>query len=153
MRALCLFSLLLFLYACDLGETEEVDCSAVSCAVDSMTLVLIDADGNNLIENGTYAREEIKVYVGGYERGGVPVNSEFDTVITIILSGDAGTVDYHIILNETEKDSLQLNLSILSDGGPCCPPDYEINAAFYNGTEQEIIRNETYPFEQLVVVK
>jgi hypothetical protein len=116
--------------------------------------VLNDEDGNNLIENGTYKREDIKVTSNGNLRGEVSSDPEFDTLILIVFSGGAGDVNYEIVLNESETDMLRLNLSILEERGFCRPSDYEVNTALYKGEIQEIIRNNgEYTSEKIILIK
>jgi len=155
MRNLFFFLLVLTVFACEIDEKQEVaDCSAVTCLADSITIVLSDEAGNNLIENGTYKRGDIEVTSDGQKRGEVPSNPEFENVIIVFLNGVEGDIDYEIGLSQTETDSLRLNQSILDEGSYCCGPNYRVNSAIYNGTVKEIIRKGNgFPLKQVNVVK
>lgn len=129
---------LTILISCDKeDETFELDCSAVNGFTESFIIELVDSDGNNLIENGTYASEDITVLFNGANVGGVPINEDFNTIINFALQGE-GTVDYLVLLDEQTTDTLRLDLTIdsfLTCGGP----DYTVNSASYNGEMQELI--------------
>lgn len=129
---------LTILISCDKeGETFELDCSAVNGFTESFIIELVDADGNNLIENGTYDSEHITVLFNGKNIGGVPINEDFNTIINFALQGE-GTVDYLVLLNEQTTDTLRLDLTINSFF-TCGEPDYTVNSASYNGVLQELI--------------
>lgn len=148
------FLIFTFLFlSCEITEKEAADCAAVSCLADTVVLQLVDNEGNNLIENGTYKKGDIKVFSEGYNRGEVSSIPDFGNVIFVTLSGGEGDVDYEITLNETQVEPLGLNLAILRDGGDCCPPDYKVKSAIFKGEEQEIIRGEEFPSETIILVQ
>jgi hypothetical protein len=54
---------LLFLMTCD-KEDEVADCAAVSCLAQMASIEFVDANGNNLIANDTYALNTIDIFKG-----------------------------------------------------------------------------------------
>ncbi len=109
-QLLILFSLL-FLASCNENTQEQDDCAIVSCAGQTLSIELVNAEGENLITNETYSLESIKVF-----NGETQVN-DFGNVtdtsrITIAISGVTGTTAYQVILNDSETDTLMLNFKI-----------------------------------------
>lgn len=136
---------LLFLMTCD---KEIEDCSAVSCLAQTITLEVVDSEGADLIENGTYPIEHISVAKGENE-----VNAYQDALATgvqFFLSGTEGENIYTLTLNDAETETLVLNLSIANPGSECCSPIFEIDDATYNGSTIEVI-NENNVYKIIIV--
>jgi hypothetical protein len=62
-QLLILFSLL-FLASCNEKTKEQNDCTIVSCAGQTLSIELVNAEGENLITNESYSLETIKVFTG-----------------------------------------------------------------------------------------
>jgi hypothetical protein len=121
----------IFLLQCD---NTRVDCATVSCIAQSLAIELVDADGTNLIENGTYPIENIEVLK---DENQVNQNSS-DRAIFILLSGQRGNNTYQIVLGNSEVDILVLDLIQTGSDEGCCGPAFSINNATYNGRVIEI---------------
>ena len=121
----------IFLLRCD---NSRIDCATVSCIAQSLAIEFVDADGTNLIENGTYSIENIKVLK---DENQVNQNSS-DKAIFILLSGQRGNNTYQIDFGNSEVDILVLNLGQAGSDDDCCGPSFSINNATYNGEEIEV---------------
>ena len=138
--------LLIFLVQCD---NSSGNCDTLVCSAPVLSVELLDANGTNLITNGTYPIEEIKVYKGEdfvYENFN---DTEESIIISIYQMGGENT--YQISLNSSETDILILNLVKNTSGGGCCSPKFEIESATYNGNSVEVIMDSG--IEKIVVVK
>jgi len=147
---LLLFTLsIMFFVSCD--ENSHADCATVLCAAQSLSIELVDAEGTNLIANETYSLENIVV-----SKEDIQVNESGNnmgqTIIIIIISGTEGDNVYQVVLNDSETDTLVLDLKKNSPGSECCSAPFTIKKATYNGAEVEIIRPESQ-MEKIVVVK
>ncbi|WP_281541657.1 hypothetical protein [Maribacter aestuarii] len=121
----------IFLLQCD---NSRVDCATVSCIAQSLAIELVDADGTNLIENGTYPIGNIKILKNENQ-----VNQySSDRAIFILLSGQRGNNTYQIDLGNSEVDILVLNLGLTGSDEDCCGPSFSINNAMYNGKFIEV---------------
>ncbi|MFT6796727.1 MAG: hypothetical protein ACJART_001871 [Maribacter sp.] len=99
---------LLFLASCNENTQEQDDCAIVSSAGQTLSIELVNAEGENLITNETYSLETIKVFNGETyvnDFGNVTDKS----MITIAISGVIGATAYQVVLNDPETDTLVLN--------------------------------------------
>ncbi|MFT6994414.1 MAG: hypothetical protein ACJA1P_001147, partial [Maribacter sp.] len=74
----------------------------------TLSIELVNAEGENLITNETYSLETIKVFNGETyvnDFGNVTDKS----MITIAISGVIGATAYQVVLNDPETDTLVLN--------------------------------------------
>ena len=139
---------LLFLMTCD-KEGEILDCAAVSCLAQTVSIEFIDDSGNNLIANDTYALNTIEVFKGQDQLNDYQESQE--TTVRFFLSGNEGENTYTITLDEVETDVLILNLNQTSSGSDCCSPIFEIESATYNGENIEVNTENDSP--KITVVK
>lgn len=146
------FFLLFLLLLISCNNDDDVDCSLIDCYIVGLLVELVDADGNNLIENGTYSRNDIKVYKDGDLIAKVYETSEFNNLINIPLFLGGGNVDFEIILNTEETDLLTLDLfpKIVRE---CCTSDYKATRATYNGEPQVIMDGDDFGGQKIVVIK
>lgn len=148
---LLLFTLsIMFLVSCD--ENSRADCATVLCAAQSLSIELVNAEGTNLIANETYSLENIVVSKEDIQVNESGNNMGQTIIIIIIISGTEGDNVYQVVLNDSETDTLVLDLQKNSPGSECCSPPFTIKKATYNGAELEIIRPESQ-MEKIVVVK
>lgn len=116
-----------------------------------ISVELVDSEGTNLIENGTFKAYEIMVSInGGEEYNGVFYLN--DTDIKVFVFGENTPQIATIKLNENTIDTLELNLTI--EKNQCNSIQYLFKSAIYNGQLQEIdfsIESEYYP--RITVVK
>ena len=147
-KAYILEVLSVFLNACD---GLEVVFATVSCAEPSLAIELVDDDGTNLIANGIYSIDEIRVFKDDNQVN--PNQDPTDEVIFILLSGQRGDDTYQIDLSDGEIDTLVLNLlQTSSGGGDCCNPSFSINKAMYNMETVELGIDEQFG-QKITVIK
>ncbi|NER14327.1 hypothetical protein GWK08_12815 [Leptobacterium flavescens] len=129
---LCLF---LFI-SCD--NSDDLDCALISFAPQLFFIELVDDQGNNLIENGTYVREDIEVFFNDFNVGGAtgPEDTSFENLIFLTLMGESGDNEFRIELSDTETDILNLNLTV--EPGICGVSIFTAVSATYNGEVQNI---------------
>ena len=130
-------------------EDEIEDCAAVTCLAQTASIEYVDANGDNLIANKTYSLKDIRVAKG---ENLINTNQETEeTQVQFFISGSEGKNTYSIELNDSETDTLTLNLNMTSPGSECCNPIFEVINATYNGSSIEIITENNVP--KIVVVK
>ncbi|MCM4158680.1 hypothetical protein DHB64_02080 [Antarcticibacterium sp. W02-3] len=130
------------------SNDDEIDCSLIDIAPQLFYMEYIDEDGNNLLDNGTYDREEIEVTLGGVVMGEVYTHPE-KSFLVIYEYGQLqnNENDYIINLSSTETDIMQLEYSQKS--GICGTFIYTVEKAIYNGEEMEL---ETYLGNEKITV-
>jgi len=137
-----LFSVLL-LTSCD---KREVLCS---CQGQDFSIQFVDAEGNDLIENGTYGSNKIIISKNGFNSN--TFYNEMSKRFSFHLEGEEGDNIYKIIFNNLDVDTLILNLSQKGEAG-CCGPTFTINSAHYNDIEIEIVRGESDIYDNGIVI-
>ncbi len=134
-KLLPLLFLALFFTSCN-----QDDDACLSFAPPEFFIELLDSEGNNLIENGTFIGPEITVLTQNVLMSGVvfPGLEEVENLIVIELLGLDGDNEYQINLSDSVTDILILNLSVENHE---CGPVKTVNTATYNGVSQTV---ETY---------
>jgi hypothetical protein len=124
--------LFFLLLGCKKEDDTAIDCSFIELAAQNFFIELLSAEGDNLIENGTFKQDEIIVL----RDGTTAVNTIFnevqgsENVITIDLYGTDGDMLFTVDLNETVRDTLVLNLT--SSMGAYNYLFYTVNGVTYN---------------------
>lgn len=140
MKQLSLFILLsLFLFSCS-SDDPEVSCDFIQAIGSNLYIDLVNEQGENLIENGTYNPDDIIInFNGSVFTGAVFTEVQgIENFITIGVFGEDGDNTYEIRLSDTETDTLILNLTREETGGPCSQFVFILNSVAYNGEIQEI---------------
>ncbi len=132
------------------NDNPKEDCAAVLCASQYLAIELVDIEGTNLIANGTYSLEDIKVLKDNVQVNEFPNPS--GALIIIFISGTEGANTYQVSLGDTETNTLVLTLLQNNPGGECCSPLFTITDATYNGQSSEIIKEESQ-MEKIIVLK
>ncbi|MFT5736144.1 MAG: hypothetical protein ACI9SG_000484 [Maribacter sp.] len=114
------FSILSF-GSCTEDTKEQDDCSTLYFAGQTLRIKFMSSEGEDLITNETYSLETIKdlnaeTQVNDF--GNVTDTSR----ITIAISGVTGTIAYHVILNDSETDTLVLNFKKIVQKGNAVAP-------------------------------
>ncbi|WP_298237346.1 hypothetical protein [uncultured Algibacter sp.] len=110
---------------------------------------LVDNDGNNLIENGTYNSDDIEVTFNGYTNPDpfFKNNPEFENLILVTVVGNEGDNTYEIQLSNSTTDILSLNLSGEFIGSEACGSIFfKPNTAHYNGIAQTLEDFDTWNY-------
>ncbi len=141
MKQLSFFILLsLFLFSCSSDDDPEIACDLIQAIQSNLYIDLVNGQGENLIENGTYNPNDITIDVNGSTFTGVVfTNVEgIENFIAIGVFGEDGDNTFEISLSDTETDTLILNLTRSETGGPCSQFVFALNSAVYNDEVQEI---------------
>jgi len=128
-------------------DNTEVLCV---CVPQEISIELLNLDGENLIENGTYDFDAIQV-----SSQGVPLALSSSTIqkeLIFQIIREDGDTSYTIDLNGSETDTLVLNLTLNNNEEVCCPSDV-INSVSYNGQGKEIIDNDSEISAKIIIVK
>lgn len=108
---------------------------------------LVDTNGNNLIENGTYSLNEIfternsdrfPAIIYTEEVDFIPANLHYNIEIGVVGNNGSNNL-WSIDLSDDETDTLRMDLSIASQD--CNGTFYQINEIVYN--------NQTLPVQDL----
>lgn len=141
----------LLLNSCE--SDDDNPCLSIDPGFQTFSIELVDADGNNLIENDTYNRSQIEVKANGNIIGGVPGTAVPSNYILTELFLAIDKVPLEISLNANESDELILDIS----GGErleCGFVPLTVTKAVYNGAEQSLsILDEVDRIQKIVVVK
>ncbi len=119
------------LFSCN---SDDVDCISEPIFNGAIVIELVNVDGENLIENGTYNAEDITIAFNDSLLTGV-VTTDFPEIanrIVLNIFGQDGDNTFDINLSDTETDELILNLTREATGGPCSQFALLLNAALYN---------------------
>ncbi|MBQ4820922.1 hypothetical protein [Aquimarina sp. MMG016] len=134
---------LFFMVSCSNDDTDPCSVGVLDTSTDiglqNLFIELVDTEGNNLIENGTYSANDISISYNNSIITGVVFQQVQSIQYFIIMNifGQEGDNIFLINLNDTETDTLILNLSI--EPGDLCLPDFrKLNAVTYNEIEQNI---------------
>ncbi|WP_340199444.1 hypothetical protein [Ascidiimonas sp. W6] len=142
--------ILLFINSCNTNDNDP--CANVEPNTQFFSIELVDADGNNLIENNIYNRSDIQVLLNGNIIGGVP-DTALPTnyiVLELLLGGDKVIADVMLSVTETDK----LTLSVLEgEPGDCGFTILTVTEAIYNGFQQNITLDNEVQIQKIIVVK
>lgn len=127
-----LFIILCIMASCSKDEKETIDCALFDPAISNLFIKLVDAEGNNLIENETYIADDITVLFNDYLYTNVVFNDVegIENLITLNVIGKDGDNTIKIQLSSGETDTLILNLTAESE--ICGWTFFSINSAIYN---------------------
>lgn len=127
-----LFIILCIIASCSKDEKETIDCALFDPAISNLFIKLVDAEGNNLIENETYIADDITVLFNDYLYTNVVFNDVegIENLITLNVIGNDGDNTIKIQLSSEETDTLILNLTAESE--ICGWTFFSINSAIYN---------------------
>jgi len=127
-----LFIILCIMASCSKDEKETIDCALFDPAISNLFIKLVDAEGNNLIENETYIADDITVLFNDYLYTNVVFNDVegIENLITLNVIGKDGDNTIKIQLSSEETDTLILNLTAESE--ICGWTFFSINSAIYN---------------------
>ncbi|WP_372752790.1 hypothetical protein [Mariniflexile sp.] len=119
------------LFSCK-DDKEEVDCSLLDFANPSLFIKLLDANGNNLIENKVYNSDDISIIFNGYTMTNVVIDNveSLENLIVLNLIGVEGNNIFEIKLSDTETDTLIMNLTVESKY--CGWTFLKLNSVTYN---------------------
>lgn len=133
-------------------EQHELNCELISFMPEVFFIELTDADGNNLLLDGTYDAEEIVVEVDGEEVGFGNVSPYNDEAYVLIIEIDAETrndKDYEIKLSSEETDTLRMEYTVKE--AICDRKVYTAQKVIYNDEELEM--DELYSNQKITIVK
>ncbi|MEM9078086.1 MAG: hypothetical protein AAGC43_13670 [Bacteroidota bacterium] len=145
---LILSSLLL---SCGGDDNDPCDGVITDPIVQSIFIELLDNEGNNLIENGTFPAEDITAEFNGFIITPV-VFTEFEAIknlITLNIVGSEGENTWLINLNEQETDTLVLDLAL--NTVECGFTSFTVISVFYNGVQQTLITNSDNPSGDITI--
>ncbi|XLS29059.1 hypothetical protein ACJD0Z_17905 [Flavobacteriaceae bacterium M23B6Z8] len=145
---MCLI-LTITVFSCVNNDDPIVQCAAIDYAVPGLLIEIVDANGNNLVKNGTYDKDEIAVIIDDTNISRILVNEEFDHIISILLSDALDGTEAQVILSSSETDVLKVELTRTTTGEPCFFSIFNVDEVLYNG---EITPVEDLPFNQKITV-
>lgn len=144
---LLLFSFVL-LFNCH--EDDNIECS---CAAPYFSIEIVDNEGTNLFENGTYDINVIQVTAKGASELGLETKENKSEITFSLAYAVEGYNTYTISLNTAEIDTLVISLTQDNPNETCCP-NSTINNVLYNGEQQEIIiTNDILRAQKIILVK
>lgn len=139
---------LVVLFSCKTNDDPSSTCQGIiDFAPPGIFLIeLVDSEGNNLVENGTYLEEQIRARLNGAILSEDLINTTYaekENVITLFALGNEGPNQYLIDLSETETDTLDFTLEFLEieqvvDGSLFCGTRAVLASVNYNQTEVDI---------------
>jgi hypothetical protein len=132
MKYLSIIICVLCLTSCNNHDKEEIDCALFDPAISNLFIKLIDAEGNNLIENETYIADDITVLFNESTYTNVVYNDVqgIENLIILNLIGIDGDNTVKINLSNDITDTLILNLTAESE--VCGWTFFTLNSATYN---------------------
>ena len=132
MKYLSIIICFLCLTSCKNNDKEEIDCALFDPAISNLFIKLIDAKGNNLIENETYIADDITVLFNESTYTNVVYNDVqgIENLIVLNLIGINGDNTIKINLSNNITDTLILNLTTESE--VCGWTFFTLNSATYN---------------------
>ena len=124
----------------------------MDCGLSVIVLELVDSNGNNLIENGTFTAEEIRVLENNEDVGRVSeqLSSGAPNVISIVPRGSLSPT-YEVILNDTTTGILEAELFITLES-ECCGTFFGVRSANYNDVPILNITQESEDATRIVIV-
>ena len=141
MKHLSLFILLsLFLFSCSSDDEPVVACDLKQAIQSNLYIDLVNGQGENLIEKGTYNPDDITIDFNGSTFTGTVFTGVqgIENFIAIGIFGEDGENTLEIHLSETETDTLVMNLTRSETGGPCSQFVFALNSVVYNGETQDV---------------
>ncbi|PRX56679.1 hypothetical protein [Flagellimonas meridianipacifica] len=135
-KTLFIVMLCILYYSCGSNDDDPCPEVVIDPIVQSIFIELVDNQGNNLIENGTFPAAGITAEFNDFLITGI-VFTEVDgleNLITLNFLGSGGETTWLINLNDQVTDTLVLDLSL--NIGECGFNTYTLNSALYNGIEQ-----------------
>lgn len=137
MKKLYLLLLCISLFISCTKEEVTIQCANIDPITQTLFIELVDDQGNNLIENGTFIAEDIIIRIGDFDFTNVVFNEipGAESLIVLELFGEQGDNTLEIVLSDTVTDTLVLNLDKEVTGGVCSQIIYTLNRATYNGMQ------------------
>lgn len=149
---------LFLLVSCQIDD-NGIDCSLIDPIVPSLHVQFMDNDGNNLIENGTFDSDMIRILnsdgmSGGQvvlpsESGNESQSNALNHTLMIFLPGTNTTETYSIQLNDTIMDTLILN--IRRETTACGAITIPVSAT-YNGVDVGISESFSPSFQYRITI-
>ncbi|MFS4468916.1 hypothetical protein [Maribacter sp. 2210JD10-5] len=140
---------LLFLFFKSCNSSDGIDCALVDCAAQGFSIVFVDSDGTNLIENGTFSIADITISKNGKQLG---FNASEENQIFFEVAGQQGENIYEITLSESRTDELILDLNRTNSGSECCSPFFDVNSASYTNSSNVLIETDSFIVEFIIVI-
>lgn len=145
------FILLLFSFTLLIRCNNDDPVLECVCAAQEFSIEILNTEGSNLIQNGTYNFTDIQVILNGIDV--TSAHNESQTEVVFEMRGTTGINRYTIILNDSETDLLVLNESIEDPSIVCCPYT-KVTSALYNGQEQEVMTsNDALRLQKITITK
>lgn len=146
--------LLMFLFLLSCGGEDDAfdpfaDCPVPAIELPEILIELVDGDGTNLIANGTFSPEDIRLEYPNYTLTDFLVGeegSEIENLIRVFIN-NLGPQTVTIVLSETQSDPFSFTAVNLASDDPSslnefgCPTyqmEVVIEDATYNAQEQTI---------------
>jgi hypothetical protein len=153
MKSIYIYLLLcLLLFSCNSDESEsEIICDFPGAITSNLFIELVNAQGENLIENGTYIPTDITIDFNGNTLTNVVFTKVegLENFAYVGIFGEDGDNAFEINLSDTETDALVLNLTREEISGPCAQFVFRLNSAGYNDELKEI---QSYGGDFLITV-
>lgn len=129
-----------FLFSCQSDDdSPEIACTTVTSVFSNLFIELVNPEGQNLIENGTYIPANITIDSNGNTFTNVVfTNVEgLENFVAVGVSGNDGDNTFEIHLSDTETDILVLNVTAEEIGGLCPQTVFALNTVMYNDASKE----------------
>ena len=140
MKRIVILALIILMGSCK-QDDDNTDCSlAIPEPPAQLFINLLDQNGENLLENGTFLASEIFIRSGSTIFTDV-VSTENPTLANLIglnIFAEAGDNAFEIVLSDSQTDILILNLDIETVEGTCPFTRTLLNRATYNGIVEPI---------------
>ncbi len=126
------------LFSCQ--SDDDVNCTSEPAFSPAVFIELVNAAGDNLIENGTYIADDITIGFNEstFVNGVFTDSPEVANFIGLNIFGEDGDNTFEINLSDTETDILVLNINREETGGPCSQSFFTLNSVTYNGESKEL---------------
>ncbi|WP_340199443.1 hypothetical protein [Ascidiimonas sp. W6] len=144
----CCFLLVLGNFSCSNNDDLLVQCAAIDYAIPGLIIEFIDSNGINLIDNGTYDKDEIKVIINDTKVSRI-VEQEDGTVLNVLLSDALDNKEAQVILSSVETDILKVALTRTTTGSPCFFAVFRVDEVSYNAVNQSL---EEIPFNYKITI-
>lgn len=120
------------------SSDDSVACFAV--VRPSLLINIVDADGQNLIENGFYTADDIVIRNDNSEFPAIPdpTNDSIGNFIQIPIVGNDGINNFLIEFSENETDTLVLDLQVELSDPVCNSFSTSLEEAIYNEQPTEV---------------
>ena len=139
MKKIYTFILLSFmLFSCN--SDDDVNCTSEPAFSPTVFIELVNATGENLIDNGTYIADDITIGFNESTFTNVVFTEspQIANFIGLNVFGEDGDNTFTINLSATETDILVLNINREQTGGPCSQSFFTLNSVTYNGEPKEL---------------